>query len=270
MDARRVAAERALGPPTAAVESAALWQGDALDLLARLPEESVDLVVTSPPYNIGKAYEPRRTVDEYVEWCAAWLGEICRVLTPGGAAWINVGHTSVPNRGTAVPIPYLLWPHLGGLHLVQEVVWHQTNGVACRRRLSPRNEKLLWLVRDPTAHTFNLDPIRDPNVAYPNQRREGRLRCNPRGKNPGDVWTIPRVVAGRSGPERTSHPAQMPLTLADRLIQACSDVDDLVLDPFAGSGTTLVAAERLGRAAWGFELRTDYCDLVGARLLAHR
>lgn len=266
MDDRLNAAQRALGRATFVAGSAALWQGDALELLARLPNESVQLVVTSPPYNIGKPYEPQRTVDGYVAWCSRWVSEISRVLSPTGAAWINLGYTAVPGRGIAVPIPYLLWPHLGELHLIQEVVWQQTNGVACRRRLSPRNEKLLWLVRDPSAYVFNLDAIRDPNVAYPHQRREGRLRCNPLGKNPGDVWTIPRVVAGRSTPERTCHPAQMPLALAERLISACSDPGDLVLDPFAGSGTSLVGAQGVGRIGWGFELRPDYCDLAGARL----
>jgi adenine-specific DNA-methyltransferase len=266
MDDRLAAAQRALGPPTVAAGSALLWQGDALKLLDRLPGGSVQLVVTSPPYNIGKPYEPRQTVEEYVAWCSRWLNQIARVLTPTGAAWVNVGYTSVPGRGVAVPIPYLLWPHLGELHLLQEVVWHQTNGVACRKRLSPRNEKLLWLVRDPSAYAFNLDAIRDPHVAYPQQRRQGRLRCNPLGKNPGDVWTIRRVVAGRSAPERTSHPAQMPLALAERLVLACSDPGDLVLDPLAGSASSLVAAQRLGRVGWGFELRSDYCDLAHARL----
>ncbi len=266
MEDRFAEARHALGSPTVAAGSALLWQGDALELLDRLPDGSVQLVVTSPPYNIGKAYEPRRTVEDYVAWCSRWLGQIARVLTPTGAAWLNVGYTSVPGRGVAVPIPYLLWPHLGELQLIQEVVWHQTNGVACRRRLSPRNEKLLWLVRDPSAFVFHLDAIRDPNVAYPHQRREGRLRCNPLGKNPGDVWTIPRVVAGRSVPERTRHPAQMPLSLAERLITACSNPGDLVLDPLAGSASTLVAARRLGRVGWGFELRADYCDLARVRL----
>lgn len=270
MDDRLAAAQRALGPPSVAVGSAVLWQGDALELLGRLPDDSVQLVVTSPPYNIGKQYEPRRTVDEYVAWCSRWLSEISRALTPTGAAWVNVGYTSVPGRGVAVPIPYLLWPHFGGLQLIQEVVWHQTNGVACRRRLSPRNEKLLWLVRDPSAYAFNLDAIRDPNVAYPHQRRRGRLRCNPLGKNPSDVWTIPRVVAGRNAAERTRHPAQMPLALAERLIKACSEPGDLVLDPLAGSGSSLVAARGLGRVGWGFELRPDYCELVRDRLGAGR
>jgi adenine-specific DNA-methyltransferase len=245
-----------------------LWQGDAIDLLGRLPDASVNLVLTSPPYNIGKPYDRRRTIEEYIEWCATWIAQIERILTPTGAAWINLGYLPVPGRGTAVPIAYLLWPHLGGLHLVQELVWHQTNGVACRRRLSPRNEKLLWLVRDPASYVFNLDPIRDPNVAYPNQRRAGRLRCNPLGKNPGDVWTVPRVTAGRRSDERTDHPAQMPLRVAEQVILAVTNPGDVVLDPFAGSGTTLVATLQLGRRSAGFELRSDYLAIARSRLEA--
>jgi adenine-specific DNA-methyltransferase len=153
------------------------------------------------------------------------------------------------------------------MHLVQEVVWQQGNGVACTRRLSPRNEKLLWLVKDPKRYVFNLDPIRDPNVLYPEQRRNGRLRCNPLGKNPGDVWSIRRVTAGRRSSERTDHPAQMPLELARRIILACSKPDDIVLDPFAGSGTTLIAAADLGRAGRGFEMRADYAALARSRLI---
>src|SRR5207342_1676092 len=102
--------------------------------------------------------------------------------------------------------------------LIQSICWVQPNGVACRRRLSPRKEDVLWLVKNPDDYVFELDRVRDPNVKYPGQRRHGRLRCNPAGKNPSDVWLIPRVTAGRASPERTGHPAQMPLALAERII----------------------------------------------------
>ena len=259
----------ALGTPAVGTPAAALWHGDALALLRRVPAESVQLVLTSPPYNIAKPYEKNLPVPEYVSWCAEWLAEIARVLTPNGAAWINLGYLAVSGRGTAVPIPYLLWPRLS-MHLVQEVVWRQSNGVACRRRLSPRNEKLLWLVRDPKNYVFNLDAIRDPNVLYPAQRRNGRLRCNPLGKNPGDVWAIPRVTAGRRVVERTDHPAQMPLELARRVILASSNVGDVLLDPFAGSASSLVAASELGRIAYGFELRAEYVNIAHRRLTGNR
>jgi adenine-specific DNA-methyltransferase len=120
----------ALGAAAVDEPDRALWQGDAVELLKRVPDASVQLVLTSPPYNIGKAYEPRRSVDEYIAWCSTWLVEIPRILTPTGAAWINLGYLSMPGRGAAVPIPYLLWPHLD-LHLIQELVWQQPS---CRPR----------------------------------------------------------------------------------------------------------------------------------------
>ena len=247
---------------------AANWEirlGDCLERLHEVGSRSIALVVTSPPYNIGKAYERRLPLDDYLQWCCLWLSEVRRVLTPTGSAWINLGFVDVPGSGRAVPLPYLLWPHLG-LYLVQEVVWRYENGVACRRRLSPRNEKLLWLAHDPHCYHFDLDAIRDPDVRYPNQRRNGRLRCNPLGKNPGDVWHIPKVTAGRIAAERTPHPAQMPLALAERIVLACSRPGDLVLDPFSGSGTTLLAAVRHKRHALGIERDPQYVAIAIDRL----
>ena len=239
--------------------------GDCLERFVEIESGSVALVLTSPPYNIGKQYEKQLPLEDYLHWCKQWLAEIARVLTPTGAAWINLGFVEVAGRGNAVPLPYLLWP-LIDLYLVQEVVWRYENGVACKRRLSPRNEKLLWLVRDPSSYRFNLDDIRDPDIRYPHSRRQGRLRYNPRGKNPGDVWHISKVVAGRPSPERTDHPAQMPLALAERVVLACSEVGDLILDPFAGSGTTLVAAIQHGRRAIGIERDPRYAAIAEHRL----
>lgn len=239
--------------------------GDCLERLEPIETGSVGLVLTSPPYNIGKSYETPLPLDDYVAWCGRWLAEIRRVLTPTGAAWVNLGYIEVPGVGKAVPLPYLLYPHLG-LYLLQEVVWRYENGVASRRRLSPRNEKLLWLVRDPRAYHFDLDSIRDPDVRYPNQTQNGRLRCNPMGKNPSDVWHIRKVTAGRAEAERTPHPAQMPLVLAERIVIACSQPGDVVLDPFAGSGTTLVAAVMHGRRAVGIERDPGYATIAKQRL----
>lgn len=239
--------------------------GDCLERFAEIESGSVALVLTSPPYNIGKPYEQALPLEEYLQWCKCWLTEITRVLTPTGAAWINLGFVEVKDRGKAVPLPYLLWP-LVDLYLVQEVVWRYGNGVACRRRLSPRNEKLLWYVRDPQAYVFNLDAIRDPNVLYPNSRRAGRLRYNPLGKNPTDVWDVPKVTSGRPTAERTPHPAQMPLALAERIILACSQPGDVVLDPFAGSGTTLLAASKQGRQGIGIEKDASYVRIAAQRL----
>jgi len=156
----------------------------------------VHLTVTSPPYNIGKEYEKERlSLNAYIDWCVSWMAQVKRLTTSAGAFWVNLGYTEVPERGKAVPLSYLLFDRLP-FYLVQEVVWHYGAGVACKKQLSPRNEKFLWCVRDPDDRTFNLDAIRDPNVKYPNQRRNGVMRCNPNGKNPTDVWSIPKVTSG--------------------------------------------------------------------------
>ena len=121
---------------------------------------------------------------------------------------------------------------------MQEVVWNYGAGVACRNSFSPRNEKFLWYVKSEKRYTFNLDDVRDPDVKYPNQKKEGKLRCNPNGKNPSDVWTIPKVTSGekRASSERTLHPAQFPSAVIERVVLASSDPGDLILDPFMGWG----------------------------------
>lgn len=166
-----------------------------------------------------------------------------------------------------MPIPYLLWDRVP-FYLIQEIVWNYGAGVAGRRFFSPRNEKLLWYVKDPSNYTFNLDDVRDKNVKYPYQKKNGRLKCNPNGKNPSDVWQIPKVTSGtdRSSIERTPHPAQFPETLIERVVRASSTRGQLVLDPFLGSGTTAVVALRNGRPFVGFEIEPVYCELARKRV----
>jgi len=250
---------------------ARLFCGDAIEVLRGMPDESIDLTVTSPPYNIGKEYEQNRPLEEYLEWCRIWLGELFRVTKPSGALWLNLGYIAVEGRGRAVPLVYLLW-NQSPFYLLQEVVWHYGAGVASRKSFSPRNEKWLWFVKNPSQYTFNLDAVRDPNVKYPNQKKNGKLKCNPQGKNPGDVWIIPKVTSGsgRASRERTPHPAQFPLAVVRRIILASSNPGEVVFDPFAGSGSSLVASTQCGRRAMGSELRSDYCAIAERRLRAAR
>ena len=257
----------ALGPPSLAYDSALVYKGDALDLLARLPSSQVDLVLTSPPYNIGKQYETKRDLFEYVDWCQRWIHLVHKSLSNTGAFWLNVGYLSIPGKAKAMPIPYLLWDRVE-FFLVQEIVWNYGAGVASRKSFSPRNEKFLWYVKNENRYTFNLDDVRDPNVKYPNQKKNGKLKCNPLGKNPSDVWQFPKVTSGRnrSSRERTAHPAQFPLAVVDRIIKACSNRGDIILDPFMGSGTTAESAIRNDRQVVGFEIRADYVDIVRKRI----
>jgi len=244
---------------------------DCCEVLRGWSENTVDLTITSPPYNIGKEYEKPLVLSEYLNWCEAWLAEIFRVTKPGGALWLNLGYIEVSKKGRAVPLTYLLWDK-SPFYFLQEIVWHYGAGVAARRGFSPRNEKWLWLVKDPSNYVFNLDAVRDPNVKYPNQKKNGKLKCNPLGKNPGDVWIIPKVTSGsgRASWERTRHPAQFPLAVVTRIIRACSHEGDLILDPFAGSGSTLVASIMAKRRSIGLEVRADYCAIAERRIRAAR
>lgn len=257
----------ALGPATYEHESVLIYQGDCRSLMAQLPDEAFHLTVTSPPYNIGKEYEKPLPLHEYLSWCETWMADIYRLTTPTGAFWLNVGYVPVPDEGKAVPLAYMLWDKTP-FFMLQEVVWTYGAGVATRHTFSPRNEKMLWYVKNPRSYTFNLDAVRDPDVKYPNQKKNGKLKCNPLGKNPGDVWAIPKVTSGanRSSVERMPHPAQFPEALIERVILASTNPGDLVLDPFLGSGTTAAVALRLGRKVIGFELRSDYIETSATRL----
>jgi adenine-specific DNA-methyltransferase len=259
--------EASLGRPYYSTEGCAIYNVDCLDALSRIREEIVNLTVTSPPYNIGKEYDENRTVVDYVNWCSRWIHEIHRTTAANGAFWLNLGYLELPGRAKAIPIPYLLWD-LVPFYLIQEVVWNYGAGVAARRFLSPRNEKFLWYIKNLEDYTFNLDDIRDPNVKYPNQKKNGKPKVNPLGKNPSDVWQFPKVTSGasRSSKERTPHPAQFPAAVIERLIKGSSNPGELVLDPFLGSGTTAVVALDLERPVVGFEIREDYCEIAARRV----
>ena len=235
--------EKSLGAPAASGEGYLIYQGDSLSLMPNMPAGIMPLTVTSPPYNLGKEYESKLPIDQYLEWCRAWLGEVHRITRPDGAFWLNVGYFSLEGRAKAIPIPYLLW-NLVPFYLIQEIVWNYGAGVAAKWSFSPRNEKFLWYVKNPNRYVFHLDAVRDPNVKYPRQKKNGKLKCNPLGKNPTDVWHIPKVTSGanRSSKERTPHPAQFPLAVVERIIRACSDPGDVVFDPFVGSGSLIEAA----------------------------
>jgi adenine-specific DNA-methyltransferase len=258
---------KSLGTPLYSGLGIAMYHGDCLELMRHIPDNAFHLTITSPPYNIGKEYETVRSVDRYLDWCEEWIKEVYRVTRPDGAFWLNLGYLSFPDKANAIPIPYLLWQRIP-FFLIQEVVWNYGAGVACRKMFSPRNEKFLWYVKNPNEYKFSLDSVRDCNVKYPNQKKNGKLKCNPLGKNPTDVWQFPKVTSGknRSSKERTAHPAQFPLAVIERIIKACSNPEDIVFDPFAGSGTVAEAAHRTGRNTVGFEIEEKYVGLTQKRL----
>ena len=256
-----------LGDPAYEDEDVLIYQADCLKLISHLPAECLRLTVTSPPYNIGKEYESVLPVEDYITWIAEWVSQVYRCTSPDGTFWLNLGYLSLPNTAKAIPIPYLIWDKIP-FFLIQEIVWNYSAGVAGRLFFSPRNEKFLWYVKYSHNYTFNLDDVRDPNVKYPHQKKNGKLKCNTKGKNPTDVWKIPKVTSGknRSSKERTPHPAQFPIQLVSRIILASSNPGDIVFDPFLGSGSTAEAAIRNGRKTVGFEINNLYIDLAIERI----
>jgi adenine-specific DNA-methyltransferase len=258
---------KTLGNPYFQIQNCLIYNLDCLEAMLKLPNEFIHLTVTSPPYNIGKVYETKLPLETYLSWCETWISQVHRLTHPQGSFWLNLGYLSVPHRAKAIPIPYLLWNRIP-FYLIQEIVWNYGAGVAGTKFFSPRNEKFLWYVKNSDKYTFNLNEVRDPNVKYPNQKKNGKIKVNSQGKNPTDVWQFPKVTSGknRASKERTSHPAQFPLAVIERIIKASSNPGEIILDPFLGSGTTALAALPLNRSIIGFELNTEYCQIAVERI----
>jgi len=220
-----------LGKPYYNNENVLIYNMDCKEGLLKLKENGIELdsTITSPPYNIGKEYENVLPVESFIDWLVEISDLIYDITKPSGSYLLNVGYLEVPNMGRAVPITYLVWNRIK-FYLNQEIIWNYGAGVAARYYLSPRNEKILWYIKDKLNYTFNLDDIRDPDVKYPNQKKNGKLRCNTLGKNPSDVWQIAKVTSGskRSSVERTKHPAQFPVDLITRMVLGFTDVNDLI------------------------------------------
>jgi adenine-specific DNA-methyltransferase len=247
-----------------------LWNGDVLSLLKLLPNEKLfDLVVTSPPYNLGKEYESKVTLDAYLEWQGKIVDEICRRLKPNGSICWQVGN--YVDNGHIVPLDILLHPLFvkNGLKLRNRIVWRFGHGLHSKRRFSGRYEVVMWYTNGDD-YTFNLDAVRIPSK-YPGKRhykgpKVGEYSSNPLGKNPEDVWEIPNVKSNHI--EKTSHPCQFPVGLIERLVLALSNTDDLVFDPFLGVGSSGVAAALHKRRFIGAELKRQYADVAKRRIMA--
>jgi len=261
------AIKRSLGKPYYEKDFVLLYNIDCIAALKILPRNYIDLVLTSPPYNIGKEYEKVLPIEDYIDWSSSWLNEIPLILKENGAFWYNLGYVPFKDSARALPLVYLLWDKVK-MYLMQEIVWNYGAGVACKKTLSPRNEKWLWYVNNKDDYTFNLDAIRDPDVKYPNSKKNGKLRCNTLGKNPSDVWQIAKVTSGfnRSSEERTNHPAQFPLDLIDRITLGFSNASDILLDNGKSFSNCCVIALKNRRNVIGFEIREDYCELQAKRI----
>ena len=240
---------------------------DNLEFMRTIKDESVSLVVTSPPYNIGKAYEGMVSMSEYLDAQEAVIAECVRILKPDGSICWQVGNHV--NGGGIVPLDAVLYPIFveHGLMLRNRVVWHFGHGLHCTRRLSGRYETINWWTKSDD-YIWHLDPIRVP-PKYPHKRyykgpNAGELSCNPKGKNPSDVWVFPNVK--NNHPEKTIHPCQFPVELVERLVLSMTDPGDTVFDPYMGVGSAAVAALRHGRSALGCDVVQEYVDIAQDRV----
>lgn len=244
-----------------------IFHGACELFLSTLPNESMQLVVTSPPYNLGKAYEKRVHLDDYLRWQGQIIDECVRVLKPGGSICWQVGNFVA--NGEVIPLDIVMYPLFAkhGLKLRNRIVWHFEHGLHCSKRLSGRHETILWFTKSDD-YFFQLDPIRVPQK-YPGKKhfkgpKAGQLSGNPLGKNPGDVWIFPNVKNNHV--EKTIHPCQFPVELVDRLVLSLTQVDDWVLDPFLGVGSSIVSAVMQGRRGCGAEKMNAYVDVAHDRV----
>ena len=251
---------------------------DCIAGMTQLSDGSIDLAFADPPFNIGYEYDEhddRRECDDYLGWSKQWLTEVARVLKEDGTFWLAIGDEY------AAEMKVMMTRELG-LTCRSWVIWYYTFGVNCKYKFSRSHAHLFYMVKDPKRFTFNAD---DPNIRIPSARQlvYGDKRANPKGRLPDDTWILrpqdipesfqsnedtwyfPRVNG--TFKERAGwHGCQMPEQLLGRIIRACSQEGDTVLDPFAGSGTTLTTAKKLGRQFLGYELSEEYAARVAKRL----
>ena len=250
---------------------------DALEFARCLADESVKLVMTSPPYNIGKSYETRTNIQDYIADFGPLISELARVLKDDGSICWQVGN--FVDDGEVYPLDVYFYPLFKslGLKLRNRIIWHFGHGLHCSRRFSGRYEVILWFTKS-DEYTFNLDDVRVP-AKYPGKKyfkgaHKGELSGNPKGKNPEDLWkmTIDRLIddwdaevwdipnVKNNHPEKLDHPCQFPVELAERCVLALTDKGDTVYDPFAGVGSSLIAALKNGREALGSDKVQSYVD----------
>ncbi|MCY3565597.1 MAG: site-specific DNA-methyltransferase [Gammaproteobacteria bacterium] len=240
---------------------------DNLEFMADLPDAKFKLIVTSPPYNLGKAYESRSSLDDYIADQHSVITECVRLLDQHGSICWQVGN--YVENGEIIPLDTILYPIFArlGLKLRNRIVWHFGHGLHCTKRLSGRYETINWWTKDDD-YTWRLDPIRVPSK-YPNKRyfkgpKAGEFSCNPKGKNPSDVWEFPNVKSNH--PEKTIHPCQFPVELVERLVLSMTDEEDSVFDPYMGVGSAVIAALMHGRTGYGCDTSSEYVEIARKRI----
>src|SRR5438309_3019756 len=253
-----------------------LCQGDCIGGMTRLDAGCVDLAFADPPFNIGydyDVYHDRRHAEDYLNWSKRWGAEVVRVLKPTGTFWLAIGDDY------AAELKVLFQRELG-LTCRSWVIWYYTFGVNCTKKFSRSHTHLFHFIKDAERFTFNDEPIRVPSAR---QLVYADARANPKGRLPDDTWVLrPQDLPAGFAPDEDTwyfprvcgtfkeragfHGCQMPERLLGRIIEVSSNPGELVLDPFAGSGSTLIVAKKLGRACLGFELSSNYAARIRKRL----
>lgn len=245
-----------------------LYHGDCIDLLRTIPNNTARLIVTSPPYNLGKEYENKLGLKQYYDFQRKVIRESYRILSPQGSICWQVGN--YVENGTILPLDILLFPIFQDLklYLRNRIIWHFEHGLHASKRFSGRYEVVLWFTKSEKNYIFNLDAVRIPQK-YPNKKHfkgpnQGKLSGNPLGKNPSDVWDIPNVKSNHV--EKTIHPCQFPVALVERLVLALTNKKDLVVDPFIGVGSTAIASVMHQRRCAGADIEKKYLKVAKDRL----
>ncbi|MCA9917969.1 MAG: site-specific DNA-methyltransferase [Anaerolineales bacterium] len=260
-------------------EDVVVFNGDVSDFVESLPDGSIKLIITSPPYNLGKEYEDHVSIEKYLALQEEIIHKLYRILHPQGSLCWQVGN--YVDKGEVYPLDIYYYPIFKkqGYQLRNRLIWHFGHGLHTQKRFSGRYETLLWFTKSDD-YTFNLDPVRVPSK-YPGKRHykgpnKGKPSGNPKGKNPSDVWQqicdeweegfwdIPNVKSNH--PEKTEHPCQFPVELVERCVLALTDEGDTVFDPFAGVGSALIAALKHGRKAIGSEQEQKYVEIAHERI----
>lgn len=246
-----------------------LKRQDAFEFLSELKPGSVDLIISSPPYCMGKEYEKSNSVGDFMENHRTLAPLLVRALKDGGSLCWQVGHHV--HKGVVTPLDSVVYQIFGAeelLFLRNRIVWTFGHGVHASRRFSGRHETILWFTKGQN-YQFNLDAVRVPQK-YPGKRhykgpKKGEWSGNPLGKNPSDVWDIPNVKANHI--EKTEHPCQFPVALVQRLIRALVKPGGLVVDPFFGSGSSALAAMLEGCSFAGCDIKRRYETIARARII---
>lgn len=244
-----------------------LYCGDCFDLMKKIPSNSIKLIVTSPPYNLGKQYENKLSIEEYLKQQKKVIKECVRILDDKGSICWQVGN--YVNNSEIIPLDVLLYPIFSSLNLKlrNRIVWHFGHGLHASKRFSGRYEVILWFTKT-DSYVFNLDPVRVPQK-YPNKKHfkgpnKGKLSGNPKGKNPSDIWEIPNVKSNHV--EKTEHPCQFPVELIERLVLSMTNEGDWVFDPFMGVGSTAIGALIHDRKFVGSEIMSEYVKIANKRI----